>query len=220
MANKILSKRLQISKSQATTIGFIAGAVFIAIFSLVSSRALFNQSNYQRKVIQKKEEARDTIEQNIDTSGDLVQSYQEFIASSPNMLDGNPAGTGEKDGDNARLVLDALPSKYDFPAVTSSIEKIVNDKKLKLEEITGVDDEVAQSQKEGSKPVEMPFQIVVSGSLANVQELVATFEKSIRPFEFTKVVLEGGANDMKATIDMRTYYQPEKSLKYKVEEVK
>ena len=220
MAKKILSKRLQIDKSQATMVGFIAGAVFIVVFSLVSSKALFSQSNYQRKVIQEKEKARDTIENNVDTVGDLVHSYEQFVNTSPNMLDGNPTGTGEKDGDNARLVLDALPSVYDFPAVTSSVEKIVNDKKLKLEEITGVDEEVSQKDAKESVVIEMPFQIVVSGSLGNIKELVKTFEKSIRPFSFTKIVLEGDANDMKATIDMKTYYQPAKALEVKEEVVK
>lgn len=220
MAQKIMSKRLQIDKSQATMVGFIAAAVFVAVFSLVSSKALFSQVQYQNKVINKKEDARDTIEQNVDSVGDLVQSYQQFVNASPNMLDGNPKGTGEKDGDNARLVLDALPSKYDFPAVTSSVEKIVNDKKLKLEEITGVDDEVNQKAIKESVVQEMPFQIVVSGTLGNIRQLVSTFEKSIRPFTFTKIELEGGANDMKATIDMKTYYQPAKALEVKKEVVK
>jgi hypothetical protein len=220
MAKKIISKRLQIDKSQATIVGFIAAAVFVAVFSLISSRALFSQSLYQTKVKEKKELARDNNEQNLDTVGDLVQSYQEFVNLSPNMLDGNPEGNGEKDGDNARLVLDALPSKYDFPAMTSSIEKIVKDKKLNLDEITGVDDEVAQNQITDSTIQEMPVQIIVSGSVGNIQRLVSTLERSIRPFAIEKIVLEGGANDMKATIDMKTYYQPEKKLEIKEEEVK
>jgi hypothetical protein len=223
MAIKLASKRVQIDKSQAAIVGVIAGAVFVTVFSLIASRALFNQANYQRKVIASKEKARDNIEGNVDKVEDLVKAYKEFTSTQTNMLDGNPNGTGEKDGDNARLILDALPSKYDFPAVTSSIEKIVQDRKLKLSEITGVDDEVVQvkvGQSDNPQPVDIPVQFKVKGGIKSVRDLIGTLERSIRPFNTQKLTIEGGGGSMTVTIETKTYYQPEKLLRSRTEDVK
>lgn len=223
MANtKLTSKRVQIDKSQAVIVGIIAGAVFVTVFSLVASKTLFSQANYQRKVIASKEQARDNIEANVDKVGDLVQAYKEFTSTQSNMLDGNPKGSGAKDGDNARLILDALPSKYDFPAVTSSVEKMIQDRKLKLVEITGTDDEVVQfqaSQSDNPQPIDIPIQFKTQGGIKDVRNLIETLEKSIRPFNMQKLVIEGNAGSMKATIETKTYYQPEKLLKSKTKDV-
>lgn len=219
---ELTTKKMQIDKAQATIVGIVAGAVFVTVFSLVSVRSLWTLRNYQARVIDKKTIARDQLQQNEASVKDLVSSYQQFVASQTNIIDGNPAGSGEKDGDNARLVLDALPSKYDFPALTSSLEKILNDRKIKGS-ITGTDDEVAQSSAtlSGSpSPVEIPFQITTESSYASAQELVAVFERSIRPFNIQKLILSGGASNMNLSLDINTYYQPEKALDIKKEVVK
>lgn len=219
MAKKfeLTSKKMQIDKAQATIVGVIAGAVFVAVFSLVSARALWSQRTYQAKVIDKKQQARDQLEANINSVKDLVTSYQQFVGSSTNMLEGNPAGTGDQDGDNARLVLDALPSKYDFPALASSMEKIFNDRKINGT-ITGTDDEIAQSGSEASDnptPVEVPFQVTMDGSYSSVQDLVSVFERSIRPFNIKSVNISGGAASMQLSLEVKTYFQPEKTLNIK-----
>lgn len=217
------SKKIQIDKAQATIVSIIAGAVFVTVFSLVSSKALWTQRSYQAKVLSKKQQASDQLEDNIQSVDGLVASYKTFVSAPTNFLQGNPTGQGEKDGDNARLVLDALPSKYDFPALTASLEKILTDRKFKVDSITGVDNEVAQAgdQKSGDpKPVDMPFQLGVSGSYTSIQDLIGVFEHSIRPFSIQKIALSGGTNDMKMTIDAKTYYQPEKTLDIKKETVK
>lgn len=217
----ILSKRVQIDKSQATIVSFIAGAVFVSIFSLVSAKALLTQSNYQLRVISKKEKAREVIQKNVKTVNSLVSSYQQFTNTPTNILDGDPLGKGEKDGDNARLILDALPSKYDFPALISSMEKILKDKNFKTSGIAGADGEIAQIRtSEAPIPIEMPFQISVDGSLTSVLDLINTFEKSIRPINIQSVTFKGGNANLSISFDMKTYYQPEKIIKVKTEKVK
>lgn len=215
---KLTSKKVQIDKAQATIVGVIGAAVFVTVFSLVSVKSLWSQRSYQAKVIAQKQDARDQLEENVNSVKDLVSSYQRFVDSSTNMLGGNPRGAGEKDGDNARLILDALPSKYDFPALTTSLEKLITDKGLKIEAIAGVDDEVAQAGVADSgdpAPIEMPFQIKVNGSYAGIQDLFTVFERSIRPFHAQKIQLKGGAADMELTMDAKSYYMPEKTLDIK-----
>ncbi len=223
MANTNFSpKRVQINKSQATVVGIVAAAVFVTIFSLVSSKALWTQRGYQARVIDKKKTANKQLEDNLASVSNLATSYKAFVSQPENMLGGNPSGSGEKDGDNARLVLDALPSKYDFPALTSSLEKIVTDRGLKIDSITGTDDEVAQSAPSQSPtlaPLEIPFQLSVAGSYQSIQDVISVFERSIRPFAIQKISLSGGAASMKMQIDAKTYYQPEKTLTIKKEAV-
>jgi hypothetical protein len=219
---ELTTKKMQIDKAQATIVGVIAASVFVTVFSLVSSRVLWTQRGYQARVIDQKTKAKVQLEKNVDSVKDLVASYQQFVESSSNMLGGNPAGTGDQDGDNARLVLDALPSKYDFPALTSSLEKILNDRHIEGT-ISGTDDEVAQSAAAESvspQPVEIPFQISMQGSYASAQDLVSVFERSIRPFNIQKMTLSGGLSDMNMSLDVKTYFQPEKALSIKQEVVK
>ena len=224
MAQKRTStKRLQLGKTQANTVSLIAVAVFVTVFSLVSCRALWQQRAYQAKVIGVKKEALQVLEQNTQAVPGLVAAYKDFVSSPTNIIDGNPNGTGEKDGDNARIILDALPSKYDFPALATSLEKLLIERNFKVESIKGIDDEVAQSanKKSGTpKPVAMPYQITVDGSYSSIQDLLSVFERSIRPFSTDKLVLKGSADNMQMILDGKTYYQPEKTLDIQLETVK
>lgn len=216
------NKRTQIDKAKTRSVSFVAIAVFVTVFSLVSANSLLKQRSYQAKVINKKEAANDQLEKNIEATESLVASYKQFVASPVNMISGNPSGTGEKDGDNARLVLDALPSKYDFPAVATSFEKILNDKKIKMEGITGTDDEIAQSSLSAEttpKAIDIPVSLSVEGSYSSMQDLINVFERSIRPFTIQKISLNGGTDKMKMNLELKTYFQPEKKLNIKMETV-
>ena len=120
------TKRALISKASSTMVVATAVAAFIFIFSAVASKALFSQAAYQNKVIAKKKQALATLKADISAVDNLNNSYKTFIGTPTNVLGGNPTGTGDQDGDNAKIVLDALPSKYDFPALTTSLEKLIS----------------------------------------------------------------------------------------------
>lgn len=211
----ISTKRLQISKANATMMSIIAVTSFIAIFSLIASRALLSQRSYQSRVIAEKEKAKSQLEDNIKAAESLTTAYQEFISSTENILAGNPKGVGDKDGDNAKIILDALPSKYDFPALTASLEKILSDKSYKIESITGTDEEVAQNANTSSPQpvaVEIPFQLNVNGSYPAMQNLISVLEHSIRPFQIQSLEFSGNDSLMRMSITAKTFYQPEKNL--------
>jgi hypothetical protein len=203
---------------------FSAGlAAFLVVFSLVSSKALISQATYQNRVIDAKQKALATLQSDLNARDALVASYKTFTGTPQNVLGGDPKGAGDKDGDNAKIVLDALPSKYDFPALATSLEKLIVSQGLAITGITGVDDEIIQSQNASSAtptPVAMPFQVRVAGSYEGIRALVDVFERSIRPMVVQKVALSGAEGNMTAAIDAVTYYQPEKNLKIVTEVVK
>lgn len=217
MANlEVSNKHVAISKANAQMVAAVAIASFVTIFCLVASSSLWSQKNYQSRVIAAKDKANTQLKDNVKAVNSLIDSYKVFINSTTNAIGGSSVGGGDNDGDNAKIVLDALPSKYDFPALTSSIEKILQDQHLTVSDITGTDDEVAQSSTPSSatpQPVAMPFGFTVSNAnYSQVQNLIATLQLSIRPIVIDTLNLNGGASDMKITLDAHTYYQPEKDL--------
>ena len=218
------SKRVQVNKATATIVAVVGAASFVTVFSLVACRALISQRGYQSRVIAEKEKAKKQLISNAQAVEELKTQYKVFIETSENVLGGNPKGTGEKDGDNARIVLDALPSKYDFPALTASLEKLLtNNTNFKIDTIAGSDDEVAQdaAAAEGEvKPIEMPFQIGITGNYQAVQDLTKLLERSIRPFSFQAINMDGTESEMKYFISANTYYQPTKKFNVTTKEVK
>lgn len=219
------TKRALISKANSTMVLATGIAAFIFVFSAVASKALFSQASYQNRVIAQKKKALSTLKSDISAVDSLKDSYKSFVDTPRNVLGGNPAGSGDQDGDNAKIVLDALPSKYDFPALTTSLEKLITSQGLEIQAITGSDDEIQQQAKQESttpEPIAMPFQVRVSGPYESIKGLLNVFERSIRPIQVQKVEVDSGAQggNMIATIDAQTFYQPEKSLKIRTEVVR
>jgi Tfp pilus assembly protein PilO len=182
-----------------------------------------SQMSYQNRVISAKKEALKRLEGDLKARDSLQNSYRDFVAQDPNVLAGNPEGNGDKDGDNAKLVLDSLPSKYDFPALTTSLEKLISGQGLHIVSISGTDEEASEASKQATptpEAVAMPFQLQVGGSYQSVQSFVDITLRSIRPFKIQTMELSGDESSMIATFSAETFYQPEKSLKIKSEVVK
>lgn len=223
MANLgISTKRIQINKANTTMVIVVAVSAFVVTFSAVACRALLVRRAFQARVISKKETAVKQLKDNLAAADQLKLSYKAFVETPDNVIGGNPKGTGDRDGDNAKIVLDALPSKYDFPALATSMEKILKTSNYKIESISGTDDEIAQSSAESndSKPIEMPFEISASSDYSGIQNLLDLFGRSIRPINVQTLELSGTNADLTATITAITYYQPEKTLNFKTEEVR
>jgi hypothetical protein len=217
-----LTKRSLISKANSTIVTATAIAAFVLIFSLIASKALFSQMAYQNRVISAKKEAVAQLKDNLEARDSLVTSYKSFVERPQNMLGGDPSGSGPQDGDNAKIVLDALPSVYDFPALATSLEKLITSQNLQITGITGTDQELEQQvASEGTpQPVPMPFQIQVTGSYDSIKNLVDLFNRSVRPFQTQTMSLGGNQSNMTLTLSAQTYYQPEKTFKINTQVVK
>lgn len=223
MANAFpTQKRSQIDKANVYMVVAIGVAVFVFVFSAVAVKALWSRQSYQNKVIEKREKARDQLKENIKAAATLTESYKRFVANTPNVIGGNPVGTGERDGDNAKITLDALPSVYDFPALTSSVEKLAAAEVLDILSIDGVDDEINQKESVSNpQVVEMPFSVSVNGQYRNLGNLILQFERSIRPFKISELVFTGAENGtVNLSIEAKSFYQPSKSLDIRKEVVK
>jgi hypothetical protein len=238
---RLSTKRLQIDKANTTIVIAVGVAAFVTAFALVSARSLLARRSYQARVITAQEKARDQLKENIEAVDDLKEKYQEFVTRQENIIKGNSAGNGERDGDNAKIILDALPSKYDFPALASSLEKIEKDRNYVVTSLSGIDDEAvhnssglptdssatgvttttptAAPQTAGAS-VEMPYELGAKGSYDSMVKLLQAFRDSIRPLHVQQLVFTA---DEEGTLELvikgKSYYQPEQTLKIESEVV-
>jgi hypothetical protein len=226
MANQDSSlKRVAISKANAQMVAVLAVASFVTVFCLFAAKAVWSNNSYQSRVVTKKELALNTLKKNIETFDDLSKHYSAFNETPTNLIGGVNNGTGDNDGSNSKLILDALPSNYDFPALTSSLEKILNDSKLKITTITGTDDQLNQEGTPAAtakiQPVAIPFSFTVGETNYNaVRDLIKKLERSIRPIQIDNIDASGGGNNMTVTINGHTYFQPATKFSVTKETVK
>jgi hypothetical protein len=220
----VLTKRLAINKANTQMVAVVAVASFIAVFCLVASKAVWSQYQYQSRVTNYKQKALSQLEQNATAFDKLNSSYRRFDAQATNIIGGAKSGTGNNDGSNSQIILDALPATYDFPALTSSLEKILNNGSFSISSITGTDDQLNQQTNLSSatpQPVPMPFSFAVTNAnYPAVQALMTTLQQSIRPIQIDTIELSGGVNNMSLTVSAHTYYQPATNLTINKKEVK
>ncbi len=218
------TKRLAISRANTQMVVIAAVATFITIFCLFAAKALLSQYGYQSRVTKAESTANDQLKKNISTYAELLNSYQAFNAQPTNVIGGSSTGSGNNAGTNATIVLDALPSSYDFPALASSLEKILVGNNFSVTSITGTDDQLTEGSNSSSpnpQPVSMPFSFTVSNATyASVEQLMVTLEESIRPIQVDSITLSGAANNMSLTVNAHTFYQPAKNLGIKTEVIK
>lgn len=231
MAKELLGKRALINQANTTVVVVTSIAAFVLIFCAVATKTLASQAAYQNRVITKKREAVKQLQADILAVNQLKTSYKAFTTTSLNVIGGNTVGAGmqdcngtKKDGNNATIILDALPSTYDFGAFNTSLEKLISCQQLAITGINAIDESLTQANNATSttpQPVEIPFSINVQGPYANVQALIGAFERSIRPVQVQSVDLKAGEDGtLSLNLSAKTYYQPGKTLNISQQVVK
>lgn len=216
-------KQTLINKANTTIVAVTAGACFVVVFCIVSSVQLMGQLAYQNRVIGAKKEALSTLKEDLAATGSLTNSYQAFINTSKNAIGGDPNGQGPQDGNNAKIVIDALPSRYDFPALGTSLENILTSQTQKIQGIIGTDDAINQENSQTSsnpQPQPMPFELSVNGDYGGMQNVVMALERSIRPIKVQSITIISAQNNLTMTVTAQTYFQPQKSLNITTKVVK
>ncbi|MCA9332313.1 hypothetical protein KDA00_00365 [Candidatus Saccharibacteria bacterium] len=217
---KISLRHLQIDKSNSTILMATAAAAATLIFSLVALQSLWSQARYNVKVIKAKEQTVKQLKQNVSSLDELISSYESFVAEPTNIIGGSSTGEGDRDGDNAKIILDSMPSVYDFPGTITGFTKIVTGKGFTPETPTGTDEEVTQSINTDPQVVEVPIVFGARGSVEAIQEFVTLLERSVRPVNIRVINFSGDETGLTATAETKTYYQPKKEFQVTTEVVK
>lgn len=221
MKPEISMKKLALTKANAQIIAVTAIAAFITVFCLVGANYLLGLRSYQAKIITADHSAdANLIVDNIAKSK-LVHAYENFVDQNPNIL-GTNNQTGAYVYNNATIILDALPSTYDFPALTSYLQQLSKVGGLTLSSIGGNDQSatISSTQSSAPAPVSMPFTITVNqASFQSIQSLFSTMLASIRPLQIDSIDISGADTNITLTINAHTYYQPSKQFKITTETI-
>jgi Tfp pilus assembly protein PilO len=205
LGKQITSRRSLVDKgNRAMFVSVITASIALSV-SIVLFRTFSDQRAYNSRVIEAKEKARNTLIKNEKAAKKLSQDFVE--------LEKNPLA-------NSKLALNALPTKYDFPAVAASIEKIVLDGGYKLESFRGSDSVKDVQESSSPEPKEISFQVEISGNYEAIKKFTDDLLRSIRPFRIDKMEISGVDNKMKANYKITTYYQPPVVLEFPTKVVK
>jgi len=220
------TKSLNINKDNSRAFIFVAIAAVIVVFCVFSIKALLTQGAYQRRVVNAKHDTVEQLKKNIEAAKSLSKQYDVFESQNPNAIGGKsdvPDNATPPDGKNSRIVLDALPTTYDFPALISSLSKLLGMDGISGANIGGSD----QGSSASSQPTTNPEPVIISqipisgsSSLGGVQRLVKDFELSIRPYDIQSIQISGNDSLMSITLMLNTYYQPAKIIELENKEVK
>lgn len=215
MNDKVSKNHNLISKSNTKMLVILAVAGAVLSFSMVLSITFIKRMNYQAKVINERTKVQKQLKSNVAAVDSLLEAYKNFDEAAESVI-----GTSDS---NSKIVLDALPSKYDFPALATSLEKLLATGGFSDISITGADNEATAEQNSASPaPIEIPFTIAAKGSYTSLQTLINNLRISIRPFKILKldITAAAGSDSMSFTISGVTYYQPEKNLEIPLKEVR
>jgi hypothetical protein len=211
---KLSSKHVAIDKANAQTVAMVGISAFIIVFCLIAASRVMSQLQYESRLSSAKTTALNTLTGNIKAYSSLQTSYSTFVSASTNAIGGSSSGKADNDGTNAKIVLDALPSSYDFPALASSIEKILSS--YKVSSIAGTDDQITQQANITSTnpvPVAIPFTFSVNSvSYDSAQSLMSVLQNSIRPIQIDTMTAVAGSSGLQITVNAHTYFQPAKNL--------
>ena len=210
------TKRLAISKASMQMVIVLSIASFITIFGLVAANYLNGLMGYQSRVIVADNSADSTLQKDVSAESKLINSYKRFVNQPTNVIGGSASKNGGgNNGNNATIILDALPSSYDFPALTTSISKLLQSENLSISSIGGTDASASVSNSASSNPqaVSMPFSFAVdNANYTTVQSLFTELERSIRPISIDSINITGADSSMTVTVSAHTYFQPPKKF--------
>jgi len=223
MAKKDTStKRIAVSKANAQMVAVAAIGSFITVFCIVASNYLLGIRSYQNKIIVADNTANNNFKFNVVAEKRLVNSYAKFVNQNPTLLGTPNSNTGYK-YNNATIILDALPSQYDFPAMVTSVDKILQSNNFDVVSIGGTDQSASISGNNAStdpQPVAMPFSFTINNAnYLSIQALFKELQKSIRPLQIDSLTLSGTDSSMDLTVNAHTYYQPSKIFKIGTETI-
>lgn len=207
-------KHGQVNNAESTILATVAIGVVITIFSLFGIKSQLSKISYNQRVLSAKHKAVVQLKTNLAAAKTLASTYQTFAAQDPNILRGKVNGNGSLDGNNAQIVLDALPSQYDAPALASTIEKVLNGQSVSIQSISVKDDPTSNPDQAVATPAARPiaFNFVSQSTYQINQKILKDFERSIRPFDVQTLTLSGTDSSLTMNVNLNTYFQPPKAL--------
>lgn len=203
--NRIFSgKRQAIDKAKSTVLVTVVIASIVISFAVVALNFLWDLRGYNTRVLGEKQAAKNTLVQNVANAEQLKTKFESF----------------EQGDIKSQEILDALPSKYDFAALITSIDVLAKRSGMLLDGFVGTDDsEQAPQSAVSPAPLEIPFNVTVVGRYDDLREFIQNLDRSIRPMSVNSISISGNDSNIKAEIAITTYYQPQADINVETKEI-
>ena len=214
---------MAIDKANSKMVIVLAVASFVTVFCLVAASSVWSQLGYQNRVLTAKQTAYDRLRTDESNLTQLVNSYESFDSQQTNIIGGSLNGNSGNSGNNAKIILDALPSVYDFPALITSINNLLTSGNYTIGSISGTDSGSSTASSSGDstpQAQQIPFSFTVTNAnYASVQNLLNELQNSIRPMIIDNMTLSGSSTSLTLSVNAHTYYQPGKAFSITYKEV-
>jgi hypothetical protein len=209
-------KRQQIASSNKAMFLWVAGASVLVAFALVISIFLAKQIIFTEKVLIEKNNTIGTLDKNLQTADALDKNVKKLRADKNLTLARSSASDNNLD-----VIIDAMPYAADEVALGSSLQTALltgaSIESLTVESTnadaatTGGTDTSFLEQVGTAQPIVFSFK--ATGTSEQLQDVLDRFNRSIRPINILSLQLESaGANNLTATVQAVTYYQPKKTV--------
>jgi hypothetical protein len=215
MDKNILGKKTQIININNLRVISTSVAVFIVIFCFFAIKSLYSEGQYQNRVISAQKITLDKLNSNLSSVKNIESAYKVFNSNlEQNIIGGNTTVTTGNNGNNSKIVLDALPTNIDVPAWSLNISNLCLLLAQPPSFLTLDPSSVAVDQATVSpvlKPVPIPIALAGTFSV-NPDNIGATFDslyRSIIPIKIKSVSITSGSKGKPAIISFQagTYYQ-------------
>lgn len=220
--NLISTKRIKIDKANSSILIILSVCSFVFVFSVIASKSLVSQYAYQSKVSQAQQTTVNRLNSNQQAATTLISSYNSFNSQSTNIIGGSSTTTSSnQDGTNSKIILDALPDTYDFPALITSVQNLINIPGLTISNLAG--SETSANAPSTTTPVTgaatttvaipggaiaLPVTFTVTGPYTTVIAALGNLERSIRPIQVLTLTISGSDSNSTMTVTAQTYYLP------------
>lgn len=197
------TKHALIEKASTQVFVTVAIASIVVSMSLVFLNILWGTAQFNTRVQDAQEIARDTLEANLEAVPSLAESFNN-LELGDDLIPDQP-----EDKENSEVVLDALPSVYDFPELATSVNNLAKLSSVKMTEFAGEDiTESATSAAVDPEPQPVSFSVEVEGSYSAIAKFLRGIENSIRPMNVKSINLAGSRTKLIVAVTVETVYQP------------
>jgi hypothetical protein len=214
-----LKKRQQIEVAGRTMFVWVTIAAVALSFCVATGQYLFTKWDYNNKILGKKSTTSQTLANNITNAEKLREEVTNLSANQ----DLASVKTNASDP-NIKSVLDALPTEFDPAALATSLQQVILSRSgVSVESINvppDVDISGATTSTAVTGPQKIKFSFAVTGTFDKIKSLVVDLSRTIRPMQITSLTLTGSDNNLRASFDAVTYYQPAQTVKLGTEEVR
>lgn len=221
--NIALRKRTQIDTANKMMFVWVAGVSVIVGFAAVAFMFLFQQMNFNHKVIAEKQKTVAALDHNLKVIDDLRDEVR-ALDSDPSLL-----SVRARSEDRAlQVVLDALPSDANSLALGASLQNVLLAnidglavESLRVDPVKGIEHLTNEKSKRSTKAVNyISLRFTVLGSDSALQEVMRRLERSIRTIEVNSLTIESRGNARALSIQARAYFEPAIELKLEDKAVK